>query len=73
VQTGYNDRRVWSLGFALLALYPFLHRHQTNLLEKIAWMALTLPCALWATLDVEKQESAKTLYVWDTYVAFPKA
>jgi hypothetical protein len=33
----------------------------TKLGEKIAWMALMMPCAFWATLDVEKQESAKTL------------
>lgn len=73
MQTGYNDRRVWTYGFALLALYPFLVRTQTNLREKTAWVALTVPCALWATLNVEKQESAGSLYVWYPWDALSKA
>jgi hypothetical protein len=61
MQTGYNDRRVWTYGFALLAVHPFLVRTRTNFQEKALRIALTVQCALWATLDVEKQESAKSL------------
>ena len=36
---------------------------RTNLREKAVWVAVTIPCALWATLDVEKQENAEHLLV----------
>ncbi|KAJ9092458.1 hypothetical protein QFC21_006840 [Naganishia friedmannii] len=63
IATGYNLRSVWTYGFVLLAAYPFLARLRITTRDALIWVAVLLPCSFWATLSVEKEESALLLHL----------